>query len=476
MAEINTALAGALKQARKAPMHFAYVAKGAEGKLLVARKKIAAKEIAEARKEAGGGTVFRGRCVGEEGKLVFEVPKEPPGTLAKQLKSTITRDAGLTLQVETRVVADLEEEAEDQDAAASAVAVPAPDLAARFKARLQALSPALAQAQASTSPVSQQVKVSATEMLGLARQSDFVRASEVLDQVEALIRQVPPAPPPAQPATGDEAPLFKTRLKDLLPRIQQAQATNSPAAPQIKQRITEASTLARQNNFAAANALLDQIESLLAQGSTKAASPPPAPDGGAGFTAQLKALLPDIQKVQASNSTLSGEVKRRASEAQLFARQKNFSQANAVLAELAPVLKKALAGGAPDGASPAGKPQEVWQQARDQVDGQLNALYGQLRKTGIPELGTIADAIENTLKNYRVRLTVALTEFEQATGEAKEKARSRALQTVAAYQKEIPADKYVIGADTNPFGIKVNIRETLGRALQTLSQALSAKA
>ena len=53
-----------------------------------------------------GGTVFRGRCLGEEGKLVFETAKEPPLTLGKQLKTIIKESAGLIRNVETRVAAD----------------------------------------------------------------------------------------------------------------------------------------------------------------------------------------------------------------------------------------------------------------------------------------------------------------------------------------------------------------------------------
>jgi WD40 repeat protein len=50
-AELTTAL----KQAKSKKMFFALVPKGAEGKLIVAKKKILPKEIAEAKKEIGGG-------------------------------------------------------------------------------------------------------------------------------------------------------------------------------------------------------------------------------------------------------------------------------------------------------------------------------------------------------------------------------------------------------------------------------------
>jgi len=68
--KVDTKLAASLKQARQAPQRFAFVAKGAaEGKLLLGKKPVPAPAVAEARKEVGGGLVFRGRCLGEDGNL-----------------------------------------------------------------------------------------------------------------------------------------------------------------------------------------------------------------------------------------------------------------------------------------------------------------------------------------------------------------------------------------------------------------------
>jgi hypothetical protein len=116
MAEIDEDLAAALKQARRMPMYFAFVTKGmGQGKLMVFKKPLPASKVAAAKKALGKGMVFRGRCFGEESRLVFELAKKPPATLAKQLKSIISLEAGLTLRVEARMAADLVEE-EDEEA------------------------------------------------------------------------------------------------------------------------------------------------------------------------------------------------------------------------------------------------------------------------------------------------------------------------------------------------------------------------
>ncbi len=114
----------------------------------------------------------------------------------------------------------------------------------------------------------------------------------------------------------------------------------------------------------------------------------------------------------------------------------------------------------------------IWQEAKDAVDGQLAALYATLRQTGIPVLGIVADETEKVLAAFRTRLTTALMNFDRAAGDAKEKARAAALEVASAYQTEIPVDKHGIGADTNPFGVTVTIRDTLGGALATLRRAL----
>src|SRR4051812_29045803 len=100
-------LTSTLRDALKKPISFAFVANGNDGSLLADKKKVPAAEATAARKELGGGTIIKGRCVGENGTLVFEVGKQPPATLAALIKKIIKRDAGLTHPVEIRVAADL---------------------------------------------------------------------------------------------------------------------------------------------------------------------------------------------------------------------------------------------------------------------------------------------------------------------------------------------------------------------------------
>jgi hypothetical protein len=115
----------------------------------------------------------------------------------------------------------------------------------------------------------------------------------------------------------------------------------------------------------------------------------------------------------------------------------------------------------------------VWQEAKEAVDAQLGQLYDTLKRGGIPVFETAANQIEGVLAGYRTGLVKALAEYDGASGGAKEKARANALQVVADYQARIPKDKHIIAADTNPFGVNVTARETLGAALAGLSKQLT---
>jgi hypothetical protein len=122
--ELDAELAAGLKAAKGKRMYFAVVLKGAaDGALIVSKQKVPPGAIAEAKKKSGGSAVIKGACFGEEGKHIFEVAKEPPGTLANTLKILAKRDSGLTIHAECRVGSspDLVDE---EDAKATSTAKP----------------------------------------------------------------------------------------------------------------------------------------------------------------------------------------------------------------------------------------------------------------------------------------------------------------------------------------------------------------
>ena len=94
----DAGLAAALKQAKGKKMFFAFVPKGSEGTLIVSKTKISSKQLADAKKEIGGGTPVTGMCYGGDGgKMIFQVAKAAPAQMGAAIKKVIHRDAGLTI-------------------------------------------------------------------------------------------------------------------------------------------------------------------------------------------------------------------------------------------------------------------------------------------------------------------------------------------------------------------------------------------
>ena len=121
-------LAAALKQAKTKKMFFAIVPKGTDGKLIIAKKKIPAKDIAEAKKEIGGSAPVTGKCFQDNGTMVFLVAKPAAPMLAAVVKKIAKRDGGLSIDPEFRVAGDADaDEPEDTGAAAPAATAPQAD-------------------------------------------------------------------------------------------------------------------------------------------------------------------------------------------------------------------------------------------------------------------------------------------------------------------------------------------------------------
>lgn len=97
------------------PLRFAVVMKSPkEGALALSKKKVTPDQIKEAKSNADGGRVVaRGICFTEEGKSIFETPKEVPAALSKVVKFFVFRDTGKKIKPIFRVREDLVDEAEE---------------------------------------------------------------------------------------------------------------------------------------------------------------------------------------------------------------------------------------------------------------------------------------------------------------------------------------------------------------------------
>ena len=90
-------------------MFAAVVAMGStDGKLLMSKMKIKPGDLSEAKKAAGGGTVYLAASHVENGVYIFELAKEPPATLAQLIKKLAKTQAGLMIRVECRLGSNLD--------------------------------------------------------------------------------------------------------------------------------------------------------------------------------------------------------------------------------------------------------------------------------------------------------------------------------------------------------------------------------
>jgi hypothetical protein len=193
-------LAAALKLAKGKKMFFALVPKGgSDGKLIVSKTKIPPKQIADAKKEIGGGAPVTGKCMGGEGgTMVFEVAKAPPTTMAATLKKIAQRDAGLAIKPDVRVAGDADAEEEDAGpaapGAAGAAAQPAPPVpappTAGAAAAPEASAPNLGPWEKARENAIKDLKALAMKVAGTKHGS----AAGVLKEINSIIVKLPAKP------------------------------------------------------------------------------------------------------------------------------------------------------------------------------------------------------------------------------------------------------------------------------------------
>jgi hypothetical protein len=192
--------------------------------------------------------------IGEEGTLVFELAKEPPATLAGQLRHRVKVDAGLSCPVEVRTNEQAEEEAEGQDQ----VPAQATGRVAVVK-RLAELMPAVKSGLAG--PDATRVQALLSTVRGLIDKQDFPQASIILDEVESLVKKAPT--PRAAPDDGARGAILK-RLNGLSGPLKTALA--GPNAVRLQALLVSVNGLIRNGDFSKAAKLLDELEPLVTAG------------------------------------------------------------------------------------------------------------------------------------------------------------------------------------------------------------------
>jgi hypothetical protein len=181
---------------------------------------------------ASGGKFIQGECIFEKNTHTFVLEKVPGG-LAKKLAKALAAETGQKYKVRVRstdgsMTLDSDTDVDADDDAAPPAAAPAGSgqEMVKFKERLTALLPqikAMPQVKLAAGTKDEKgLNVLASEAGYFANKKDFAQANQLLDQVEALLKNAAASvsawPPPPEP------PLSSAALPDTLAAWQKARA------------------------------------------------------------------------------------------------------------------------------------------------------------------------------------------------------------------------------------------------------------
>lgn len=306
---LDTNLASGLKGARKAtqekPHFFAMVVKSpSAGQLIVSRKKIPPKQIAEAKKDVGGATVVKGVCyAGENGHTQFETAKGPvPAweTLARRL----ARDrAGLSIKplfVQGRDDEAVAEGSDDPDDGSGESADVLPDvsdasnIADTVAARFAALAPALKAGLAAKGPEVARIQSLALAINGFIKSGNAAQGSQALDELEPLLA----SQASATKAASADALAELVSLGPLIQKALAAQPGKKDAILQVVARIKADAQAGKTDAVAAALAALRKVVGADPTPSRAPVDPQAVRTGREAYLAAKEAVGVDLNGLQ----------------------------------------------------------------------------------------------------------------------------------------------------------------------------------
>lgn len=448
---------------------------------------------------AGGGVkIIAGECLLEDNAVTFVVQSQAAG-LAKKLKQALLAQVEQRVKVRVRGLepGDVDEEAEE-DGPNPGPTPPGPtdsgppvdEAQQRFQARLDKLSPLVAAALRAQKGDTGKMRAVLAFAQEKGQSGAWAAALQALETLEKLLAAA--AQPEAQPApTGPEATgqsettpgkveagtAFNARLAALMPAVKEALVANGPAANDIKQKVGAAGLQARKGLFDEAHALLDEAEALMS-------GPPTAPSPGVDPNAALWQ-----QRSQSSAQVLAQKVPPGSPDAAKLqaildhatklATGGDLTKALAALDQLDKVLAARVAptpqpGTPPKRALVAYRSSLLaYRQAAQLVKGRIQTLK-QTIPQALPAEQELADALAVVLDEHNELLLDAVDQAMNAV-QGEQAGVSQALaSTIDAYLALLSSDPLIRAADNNPFGVAMNIRDTLFDALSEVRRTMPA--
>lgn len=130
-----------------------------------------------------------------------------------------------------------------------------------------------------------------------------------------------------------------------------------------------------------------------------------------------------------------------------------------------------------DAALASGDLSRVWNSGKELADLSIGALQSKLKGLGHPALDRIAEfGLNGITEGNQVALAKALIEFKSSEGEGRKTAAKALARQAAEYQAFIEGHKIIALCERNPFGVPVNIRAPISRALSKIRDEAAAAA
>ena len=284
---------------------------------------------------------------------------------------------------------------------------------------------------------------------------------------EDVAEEAPAEAAPAEAAADDLAAL-KARLLAIRPRLD---GVPKEQAGPVVAAFTKAVGQVRDGDAAGAAATMDAIERALDRLSAAPPAPPPGATGDAAarLTAALASLVPRIRALPAGPALQALADQARAAHALIAAG--DAAGAAAALKALAADLAAAEKGGA----EPAASPLDIWNAAKEQVDTGITKLQAALRGVKHPQTDRIAEFGLAGLSGSGVQTAIiaSLMSYNRAAAAERAQAAPAVIAAIGAYRSFLGSSKLVDLCERNPFGVALDIRGVIGRALDEIERVMA---
>lgn len=479
---LTTKLLPLMRQVPKGDtLHAMVVTGGTEAAVMLARRPIAparAKVLKEYLGVSGGSKIILGTCIFEAGAHTFVLQTQAAG-MAKRLKEALRRQLELRFKVRVRGLDpnDVDEAAEDDpqagpdtNAPESSIPEPpeppsstppqppepppmpgqqaSPEEAARkaFEARFAAMAGRLQQALRNPAADASKIRALVAFAQSKAGSAAYTAAAQGLDALEKMLAALDGQAPSPVPPPPDAAAAFNARLAALLPQAKTVIAAGTPEGQAIKLQVSEAGALARQRDFAAAHALLDQVQAALAK-------------AGQDLTGSQNQGEPDVPQGQQQPIREEGQSSGQPQDPQ--AEQNVASNDDPVGNEAPnqdapPVDKRTLLN--------YRKSLLAFRTAKDLVSSRIQALKAAIPNQ-LPDQANLADLLAQTLDEQNEELLDLVDRAFNASQDPQSPATQELAEALDAYIADLSDNELVQEVDRNPFGVATDIESTLVEAL-----------